>query len=246
MMEKEIQPLGHASPHRYKQGAWTTALLQRMTFWVKKLHAADSTCLDIGCGEGALLNQLGYSGIGIDLNIERLVLAKARHLDVMIGDGTQLPFMDKQFKTVISMEVLEHVPDMTLMMQDVFRVLEDDGVWIISVPSVTLRSRYEMWREKKAYYCDPDEHYREFSPVLPKGFEHKFMLISDFKAMFEHAGFKVEYQDGVRYIFPQWLSRISWLQKLLESPNADRFWSMIPWVRQYPYWTILVLSKETV
>ena len=243
-MHDKISPLGSPAPHRYVQGAWATALLQRMAYWVKKLYVSDKKCLDIGCGEGALLNELGYSGIGVDLNVSRLALAKEKHLQVMLGDGTQLPFQDAQFQTVISMEVLEHVPDMTLMMREVYRVLENDGTWIVSVPNVTLRSRYEMWREKKPYYCDADEHYREITPVEINGFEHRFMLTSDFKALFQKSGFEVVQQDGVRYVFPQWFSRLPILQNLLESAKADRFWSLLPWFRQYPYWIILVLRKN--
>ncbi len=239
----DIQPLGHASPDRYVKGAWPTALLQRMAYWVRKLHPKHGRCLDIGCGEGALLEELGYQGFGVDLNAERLALAQDKHLNVMMGDGTRLPFEDNQFDTVISMEVLEHVPDMRLMMEDVYRVLNDGGCWIISVPNVTLRSRYEMWREKRPYYCDADEHYREITPVEIHGFEHRFMLTQDFKDMFKHAGFEVTRQDGVRYIFPQWLSRLPWLQNLLESPKADRFWSCMPWFKDYPYWIILVLRR---
>ncbi len=241
--EQDIEPLGFASPNRYVQGAWTTALLKRMAYWVKKKHPEHEKCLDVGCGEGALLDMLGFSGVGVDLNPARLALAKEKKLQVMLGDGTALPFEDELFATAISMEVLEHVPEMQMMMQDVHRVLKKGGVWIISVPSVTLRSKYEMWREKKAYYCDPDEHFREFSPVLPQGFEHRFMLTSDFKDMFVEAGFKVLHQDGVRYVFPQWFTRLPGLQSFLESPCADRFWSKLPWFSSYPYWTILVLQR---
>jgi len=243
-MDNHISPLGAPAPNRYISGSWPLVLLERMAYWVKQLHIEGSKkILDIGCGEGALLHKLEYFGIGVDLNISRLMLAKEKELDVLMADGTNLPFQDEQFNTVVSMEVLEHVPDMALMMKDVHRVLMPGGTWVVSVPSVTLRSKYEMWREKRPYYCDENEHYREFSPVSPHGFEHRFMLLSEFKAMFKSAGFEVTRQDGVRYLLPQWFLRVPILHKLIESPAADRFWSAIPWFRSYPYWTILVLKK---
>jgi len=240
----QINPLGHASPERYSQDSWPLALLGRMAFWVKELHPSGRHILDIGCGEGALLHRLGFSGVGVDLNTERLALAKVREIAVMQGDGCNLPFNNQQFSTVVSMEVLEHVPEMARMMQEVYRVLEPGGYWIVSVPSVTLRSRYEMWREKRPYYCDGEEHYREFSESDVNGFEHRFMRVSDFIAMFEACGFTIANRDGVRYVFPQWFSRFPMLQGWFESPKRDRLWALLPWVRRFPYWTILVFQRE--
>lgn len=240
----EINPLGYASPDRYGLNSWPLALLERMAFWVKKVHPSGKLLLDIGCGEGALLNRLGFSGIGVDLNPARLALAKERELSVMLGDGTRLPFVDSQFSSVVSMEVLEHVPDMQLMMEEVYRVLEPSGDWVVSVPSVTLRSQYEMWREKRPYYCDGDEHYREFSESDIGGFDHRFMRVEDFLVMFESCGFSLVERDGVRYLFPQWFCRFPSLQNWLESPGRDRLWARVPWVRKFPYWTILVFRKK--
>jgi len=242
--DKGINPLGHASPGRYAEGAWPKALLERMAYWVSEIGTKNSHILDVGCGEGALLNRLGLSGFGVDLNPSRLALARERGLSVMHGDGTKLPFRDNQFASVVSMEVLEHVPEMAGMMREVYRVLEPGGHWIVSVPSVTLRSRYEMWREKRPYYCDGEEHYREFSESDVKGFEHRFMRVSDFISMFESCGFTVTNRDGVRYVFPQWFSRFPMLQGWLESPKRDRLWAELPWVRRFPYWTILVFRRE--
>ena len=239
----ELNPLGYAAPGRYRKGTWPLALLQRMSYWVRQVHQ-EGQFLDVGCGEGALLHRLGLSGIGIDLNLERLILAKERELSVMLGDGSRLPFADNRFSSVVSMEVLEHVPDMELMMREVNRVLKPGGHWVVSVPSVTLRTRYEMWREKRPYYCDSDEHYREFSESRIEGFEHRFMHVSDFIAMFESCGFFLAERDGVRYLFPQWFSHFPLLQKWLESPKRDRLWARTPWIRNFPYWTILVFRRN--
>ncbi len=243
-MSDSISPLGKPAPQRYEKGSWPEALLERMAYWVSEIKTDDFHTLDIGCGEGALLHRLGLSGVGVDLNPERLLLAKERKLSIARGDGCSLPFRDRQFTSVVSMEVLEHVPDMERVMREVNRVLEAGGHWVISVPSVTLRSRYEMWREKRPYYCDGSEHYREFSESAIDGFEHRFMAVSDFIAMFESCGFVPVERDGVRYVFPQWFSRIPGLQRWLESSKRDRLWSRIPWIRKFPYWTILVFRRS--
>lgn len=235
-------PLGHASPDRYQQGAWPTALLHRMAFWVNQLHQ-QGRLLDLGCGEGVLLESVDAHGIGADLNLERLALAAEKGLSVVHADGCHLPFADGCFDTVVCMEMLEHVPDMEALIAEVARVLQPGGYWIISVPNVTLRSWYEMWRERRAYYCDENEHYREFTPVGIPWFENRFQPISGLESQLGAGGFDLRMRDGVRYLFPQWFSRIPVLQATLESPTADRFWSALPWVRCFSYWAVLVLRK---
>lgn len=154
-----------------------------------------------------------------------------------------MPFADETFDTVISMEVLEHVPDMSVMMREVQRVLKPGGHWVISVPNVTLRSWYEMKKDRQAYYCDEHEHFREFSAIEIGWLEHKFMRTEVFETMFKEQGFSIRYRDGVRYLFPQWFSRVPLLQRLMESPSTDRFWSYVPVVKKFPYWLIRVYQR---
>lgn len=237
-----LNPLGHASPHRYAQGSWPEALLDRMAYWANRVHT-HGRLLDLGCGEGALLQRINGETVGADLNPERLVHAAEKGLPVTLADGCALPFTDDTFDTVISMEVLEHVPRMEAMMREVHRALRPGGCWVVSVPSVTLRSWYEMKKDGRAYYCDEQEHYREFSPVDLGWLEHRFMHTDAFEAMFAQEGFKLCQRDGVRYLFPQWFSRIPPLQRLIESPSADRLWAHMPGVKQFPFWMIRVFRK---
>jgi SAM-dependent methyltransferase len=241
--ESASNPLGHASPDRYRPGSWPHALLQRMAYWLRRSHRHNHV-LDLGCGEGALLQAAGLRGIGVDLNPERLALAVEKGLRVVRADGGSLPFADDTFDVVVCMEVLEHVPRIEPVISEVARVLRPGGRWIISVPSVTLRSWYEMRKDHRPYYCDADEHYREFTPVAIPWFEHRFYRVSLFEAQLKAHGLHLQNKDGVRYLFPQWLSRMPAVQRFVESPRADRFWAHMPGVRRFPYWLIYVLEKS--
>lgn len=234
--------LGNPVPDRYRQGGWPRVLLERMGYWVEK-SGASGHLLDLGCGEGALLSSLAVKGVGADLNFRRLVHARDKALAVCHADGLQLPFADDTFSTVVSMEVLEHVPDMKAMMAEVHRVLKPGGCWIISVPGVTLRSWYEMHKDQRPYYCDADEHYREFTPVPIRGLDHKFMSTDELETLCRKSGFNTLHRDGVRYLFPQWFGRLPVLQRVIESPGADRIWAKTPGIRRFPYWIIRVLQR---
>lgn len=76
--------------------------------------------LDLGCGDGLLMEELGKRGIeslGLDLSSKAVELAKERGLEARVFDLTgRLPFEDNNFNNVILLDVLEHVyrPDEVL------------------------------------------------------------------------------------------------------------------------------------
>jgi len=84
--------------------------------------------LDIGCGEGVILEQLrAYHpapSTGIDLDPARIYLAKSRSGDIpfIIGDAQELPYEDNSFDFVMILEVLEHVGEPDIVLREAFRV----------------------------------------------------------------------------------------------------------------------------
>ena len=96
--------------------------------------------LEVGCGDGTMLNLLVASGIdarGVDASssgIERCAAAglRARCLDVSV-DG--LPFGDDEFDMVVSLETLEHLMNPYYALQEVRRVLSPGGRFLCSVPN---------------------------------------------------------------------------------------------------------------
>ncbi len=244
MDDNSVQPLGQPSLDRYRSGSWEAALLARMAYWVRRMHTG-GMILDVGCGEGALLNAANRGGVGIDLNPQRLVHAGHHGMPVCLADGARLPFADHRFDVAVSMEVLEHVKQMEPVIKEVHRVLRQGGHWILSVPSVTLRSWYEMWREQRPYYCDENEHFREFSPVNIPWFKNRFMSIRQLDSMLEDYHFGIVRRDGVRYVFPQWFGRWPALRNVLESGLSDRAWAHVPVVRQFPFWVVRVVRVQS-
>jgi ubiquinone/menaquinone biosynthesis C-methylase UbiE len=84
--------------------------------------------LDIGCGEGKVLEQLRASHptpvTGIDLAPARIYLAKSRSGDIpfAVGNAQELPYEDNSFDFVMILEVLEPVGEPDIVLREAYRV----------------------------------------------------------------------------------------------------------------------------
>lgn len=104
--------------------------------------------LEIGCGAGRVLNYFfknGYDIYGIDISQVALRALKKRFYGerqdissrVCLCDCTHLSFSDKSFGTTVCLGVLEHYDnhnDIKCCLNEIKRVLSDDGIAVISLP----------------------------------------------------------------------------------------------------------------
>jgi SAM-dependent methyltransferase len=101
-------------------------------------YRAGERLLDIGCGVGAVLGELGRAFPGLELHgidLEPAQIAYARgHLarlglaaDLRAGDARRLPWPDASFDHVYMMWFLEHVGDARPFLDDARRVLVPGG-----------------------------------------------------------------------------------------------------------------------
>ena len=100
----------------------------------------DKRFLDVGCGEGTVVQALKNTGfsevLGLDLSVNRLKDNKLKHPDLyhVAGLVQQLPFASEIFSGVSAFEVYEHVPseDGPLMLNEIYRVLKPGGLLVLS------------------------------------------------------------------------------------------------------------------
>jgi ubiquinone/menaquinone biosynthesis C-methylase UbiE len=91
-------------------------------------------CLDIGCSSGIITSLLGnhfQMPIGMDIDQEAIRYARGQssspHVRFLMADAMALPFHDNSLDVIICNHIYEHVPCADQMMDEVYRVLKEDG-----------------------------------------------------------------------------------------------------------------------
>src|SRR5213593_296011 len=88
--------------------------------------------LDLGCGDGALTENLlraGCSVVGIDSSPEQVEAARRRGLDARVLTAESLPF-DREFDAVFSNAVLHWIRDQAAVVSSVYRTLRPGGRFV--------------------------------------------------------------------------------------------------------------------
>jgi len=132
--------------------------------------------LDVGCGNGRH-TWAAYSMFDccvLALDVLQTDLQKTRymlqtldneqkhngHWLAVQGDAMKLPLKDNSVDKVVCSEVLEHVGDDRQSVSELVRVLKDDGLLAVSVPTYFPESIY--WKISKQYTRNPGGHVRKY------------------------------------------------------------------------------------
>jgi 2-polyprenyl-3-methyl-5-hydroxy-6-metoxy-1,4-benzoquinol methylase len=96
--------------------------------------------LDVGCAIGVftnLLHQKGYEALGIDTDKELLTFAKNRYLHCRfeLMNALHLDLPTSYFDFVLALELIEHLDNPYKLLENIHRVLKDDGVVLLSTPN---------------------------------------------------------------------------------------------------------------
>lgn len=93
----------------------------------------DGRVLDLGCGVGHSFHLLApRETIGVDIDAGAL---EGQDRETVVADMRNLPFGERSFPSVLSVQSLEHVPDPQRVIEEVARVLSDDGVAVFVTPN---------------------------------------------------------------------------------------------------------------
>lgn len=98
--------------------------------------------LDIGCGNGVLkefVNDRVNKIYGIDkdkkmfLNVNKRKYFELKAVDL---DKEKIPYENNYFDCITCLDVIEHVVDPNFLLSQVYRVLKQKGLFIISTPNI--------------------------------------------------------------------------------------------------------------
>src|SRR5206468_4219676 len=138
-----MQPNEYKTMFRVEGTHWWYGALHRLIFQALEAELPgwrEKEILDVGCGTGAILKQLGNpeKNVGIDLAPEAISFCRQRGLDnVRQGAIGALPFADASFDAVICSSVLYHqwVGDIAGAVREFYRILRPGGLLLVNVPA---------------------------------------------------------------------------------------------------------------
>jgi len=128
-------------------------------------------CLDIGCSSGIITSLLGNHfqvSIGMDIDPEAIEYAQkhssSARVQFLIADSMVLPFHDNSLDAIVCNHVYEHVPEAQQMINEIYRVLKEDGFCYFSAGN--------KFMVIEGHYGLP------FLSWLPKPIAHRYLKIA--------------------------------------------------------------------
>ncbi|PIU14235.1 MAG: hypothetical protein COT21_00940 [Hadesarchaea archaeon CG08_land_8_20_14_0_20_51_8] len=113
--------------------------IQRKKYEVVKKYLPKhiARILDLGCGTGMFLEELAGRGeivTGVDSSVEMLSIAQKRACgaSLVCADADHLPFKDRSFDVVVSVTLLQNVPEPVATMKEIARVLKPGAIAIVT------------------------------------------------------------------------------------------------------------------
>ena len=152
----------------------TRASLRRMNAESLLGTTHNRVLLDVGCGEGWVMGSFldnGWRIVGIDYS-EFGVLSQNPHLKefLLVGDIYTILedlIIGQETMNVINLaHVLEHVPDPVLLLTQLRKLLDPEGVLVVSVPNDGSPLHEELiatGRISRRWYVSPPDHLNYFT-----------------------------------------------------------------------------------
>ncbi len=117
-------------------------IIKSFFYWIKKknpifeIYLKGKKILDVGCGEGEIINMDKDNFFGIDINQEAILRCLNNGLNVKFGDVSNIPFENDFFDIVYCSNVIEHLSPIKAreMIIEMRRVLKKEGKIIIITP----------------------------------------------------------------------------------------------------------------
>lgn len=177
-----------------KEGPLPLAIERSLECEIMARQVFERPILDIGCGEG-LFSYILFDepvDVGIDPNEKEIERAKAyaMYTEFIQCSGEKIPKEDGKFNTIFSNSVLEHIPDVELVLTEAKRLLSNNGSFYVTVPTdkfdkntsinkvLTFLNMHGLAQKYRDFFNNFWRHYHYYS-------------VEKWKTLFEKCGFMV-------------------------------------------------------
>jgi len=136
--------------------------LKEFSSFVESFNLKGKSAIEIGCGKGPMidiLNQSGLNTIGLEYNNEFVKFGKDQGRDIIQGYLTNLsPEDTMKYDVFISLNYIEHQPDIKVFIQSLLKITTDDAVGYITAPNVSYllktNTLYEFVADHLVYFTE--------------------------------------------------------------------------------------------
>ena len=174
--------------------------------WILKEAEGAKTLIDLGCYEGHLVDKFGKGAKGVEI----CKAAKDPTRNIVTGDA--LTYSDgKKYDAVVACELIEHVPDPKVLIENMFKLVSDDGWCYVTTPNGCFdsESTLKVWNEEDALI----DHVRTFNK-------------DSMEALLAGCDVKIEVKDKNLYVkFRRNLDKA--VEELLDNNQALQAWDLV-------------------
>jgi len=144
--------------------------------------------LDIGCGSGFFIkygSEYGWDCIGVEPSKQAANYAIKNNLNVKNKFFNKEDFTPHTFDIIHLNNVLEHIPNPTKLIQDIYTLLKKDGLICISVPNDFSPLQNMLWKnmEFQPWWLSPPHHLNYFTP-------------KSLSTLLQNNGFSISLEEG--------------------------------------------------
>jgi len=110
--------------------------------WIKEFTTKGSVCLEVGCGDMSLRKflpkNIWYNGFDFsfsEFQLLRVLKKKEGRLNLAIASATDIPLESNSASVIFSKEVFEHIPEIDLAVDEIYRIAKPGAKLICSIPN---------------------------------------------------------------------------------------------------------------
>jgi SAM-dependent methyltransferase len=206
---------------------YNAPLIARYRSVLRRIPAGASRILDVGCGDGYLTYLIAKGNplariIGID--DEESGIGQAHAMSARTGLSNlefrhvaagATPFRDNEFPIVVLADVIEHVPEVPAMLQELERITAPDGALIVTTPN---RQAGSVWDTR---------HVKEYTARELRSELERYLRVDGVWGSWPMSRVKMWRRKRAGRVALDLAARMGWNAFDSEIPNPDESWGQL-------------------